>query len=221
MSDIEALRLAANNDEECTSRLISRLPNSARGNEALAFVQKARRGEISRSVAWVALSTAWEHDYHEVERAFRDAGIRVEAGFELAARPFRQNETIKTFRGVWHHAPTAELANGLSWTLSVQTAAYFACMYRRPKDTTPLIFEAEVPSRFVLARLDGRHENEVILNRHAFGQDRVTWKVEGRATRLSLSDFIKRRSIVPTIEEITRWEALAELESERIRELNR
>ena len=127
-----------------------------------------KRGEIVK-VLWqarvpaagfrAALESAWNHDdLGFTLKAFRDYFDLIQA-FKDAAFPVDHlPETLTVWRG-----ERVGSTPGISWTLNRDIACRFACLWLSPLTTPPRVLRATVSRSEVLAHLQHRDEEEIVL----------------------------------------------------------
>ncbi|MEZ5764682.1 MAG: hypothetical protein R3D69_10735 [Xanthobacteraceae bacterium] len=142
--------------ENDARKLIWRLPNSERGDAALALYN--RRSIVGPNVVLAGLLNAWDHDHGWVLSAFGSEQAFADA-IRLVAPPTKRTTPVRAWRGV----SRLEYADGISWTTDRDCACWFALRFPDP-DHNPLVFVTDVHPSAILVEHGERNESEILVD---------------------------------------------------------
>jgi len=149
-------------DVEAATTAIFTAYNSARGR----IIRVAYQQKVPAAAFGAMLSDGWDHDHHWLIRAANGTrGRRTlkcwfdRAAFDVSHLP----NPVTVYRGgtIPPGRDWSFLATGISWTLKLETAAFFA--RRFPHMGDPTIVRATVPRTFIKAHMTSRDEDEVVI----------------------------------------------------------
>ena len=151
------LPAAFSGDPEAASSVVNSAPNEQRGHIVRAFFELGIPTKAFRE----ALISAWDHDHvflFEALGSNRRSFNKVfrYADFEKSHLPSR----FTIYRG--GYGEFFDQAWGISWTRNRDCACWFAMRRANPK-AAPIVLRREVTRRGVLAHVDTRNEDEIIV----------------------------------------------------------
>jgi hypothetical protein len=151
---VQQLVAAERGDAEATSGLLLWLPNHLRPTVVDHLLAAAAPVEVLR----VVVGDCWNHDHRVMLwRMGRDGIVRA---FQAAQFPTRHlPEKVRVYRG--GIGVPGVLRTGLAWSLSRETACWFA--WRDRQHGEPVVLTGTVSRAAVLAHLTERREDEVVL----------------------------------------------------------
>jgi hypothetical protein len=136
------------------SYFIGRLPNPQRGIAAKRLFE--HRHMIGDRVAFHGLMAAWNHDHLQLLLAFGSDVAVAAAIRELNPAPKGKAPVI-----AWRGTDRIDGSLGLSWTTKRCVACWFAI---RSAANTPFVFRYLFHPDDIVARYNGRHEHELIVD---------------------------------------------------------
>lgn len=120
-----------------------------------------------------AVTNAWQMAEWPEQHADQELWLMAfeMAGFTVDGEPADRAvlpETMTLYRGC-----TPERLNGMSWTTDLKTAQWFAKRFGDEGE----VYQIEIPSEFVLAKIDGRKEAEVVVDTLALDMEEEATEV--------------------------------------------
>lgn len=84
-------------------------------------------------------------------------------GYTIDGEPAKREDDLPEFVTVYRGC-LPERIDGMSWTTSLETAYWFASRWTSHGGRQLHVYRAEIPRDFVLAKVGGRGENEVVIS---------------------------------------------------------
>ncbi|MFS0885143.1 hypothetical protein [Aeromicrobium sp. 179-A 4D2 NHS] len=119
-----------------------------------------------------ATHNAWfmaEYPEKQVEAAMW-VNLFDQIGYTVDGEPAVREDDIPEFVTVYRGC-LPERIDGMSWTTSLETAYWFASRWTKHGGKQLHVYRAEIPRDFVLAKVGGRSENEVVIDTSQLDMD--------------------------------------------------
>jgi hypothetical protein len=173
--------------------LILSLPNAQRGIAAKLLYEN--RGIVGTKVAFRGLMEAWNHDRGWALSAF-GSGIAFAAALREVNPARKGNAPIIAWRGT----DNVDAVLGLSWTTNRDVACFFAV-----RSKFPLVFRSEFHPDDIVARYNGRYEQELIVDPLRIDLNRVALDDGRKEVRIYACDIVSHQDVSSAA--LSSWQA--------------
>jgi len=125
------------------------------------------KDELAKAIAdswvmaeWPARQMTPESWIFLIDQVIDENAYLTDEGFILSKDEMKMPETLTLWRGCW-----PEFREGISWSADRELATWFARRFDfgEYKDKG-LLYEITIPYELVLAKFDGRHEDEYVID---------------------------------------------------------
>ena len=148
---------ALSGDPEAAESLMGLAPNELRGDIVRAFFELRIPPDVFRE----ALTDAWDHDHVPLWHGLGSNRQRFNRAFRYADFPKDHLPSRFTiYRG--GYGDLMEQGFGFSWTRNRDCACWFAMRTKKPTKP-PIVLKREVLRRSVLAHINTRDEDEIVV----------------------------------------------------------
>jgi len=148
---------ALSGDPEAAFSLMCFAPNGLRGDIVRAFFELRIPPDVFRE----ALASAWDHDHVPLWHGLGSNRQRFKRAFRYADFPKDHLPSRFTiYRG--GYGDLMEQGFGFSWTRNRDCACWFALRTKKPTKP-PIVLKREVLRRSVLAHINTRNEDEIVV----------------------------------------------------------